>query len=61
MSQYSLDGSSPQLIGDDVWLAPTAQVIGNVALGQDARIWFSAIARGDNEPIVIGDRSNVQD
>jgi hypothetical protein len=28
MTQYSLDGSSPQLIGDDVWLAPTAQVIG---------------------------------
>jgi carbonic anhydrase/acetyltransferase-like protein (isoleucine patch superfamily) len=38
MSQYSLDGSSPQLIGDDVWLAPTAQVIGNVVLGQDANI-----------------------
>jgi hypothetical protein len=28
MTQYSLDGSSPQLIGDDVWLAPTAQAIG---------------------------------
>jgi carbonic anhydrase/acetyltransferase-like protein (isoleucine patch superfamily) len=48
-------------MAEDVWLAPTAQVIGNVVLGREASIWFSAIVRGDNEPIVIGDRTNVQD
>ena len=61
MSQYSLDGRLPQSMAEDVWLAPTAQVIGNVVLGREASIWFSAIVRGDNEPIVIGDRTNVQD
>jgi len=48
-------------MAEDVWLPPTAQVIGNVVLGREESIWFSAIVRGDNEPIVIGDRTNVQD
>jgi carbonic anhydrase/acetyltransferase-like protein (isoleucine patch superfamily) len=61
MSQYRLDGRLPQSIAEHVWLAPTAQVIGNVVLGREASIWFSAIVRGDNEPIMIGDRTNVQD
>ena len=61
MSHYSLDGRLPQSMAEDVWLAPTAQVIGDVVLGREASIWFSAIVRGDNEPIVIGDRTNVQD
>jgi carbonic anhydrase/acetyltransferase-like protein (isoleucine patch superfamily) len=60
MSHYSLDGRLPQSMAEDVWLAPTAQVIGDVVLGREASIWFSAIVRGDNEPIVIGDRTNVQ-
>jgi carbonic anhydrase/acetyltransferase-like protein (isoleucine patch superfamily) len=57
MSQYSLDGRLPQPMAEDVWLAPTAQVIGNVVLGRGTSIWFSAIVRGDNEPIVIGERT----
>ena len=61
MSRYKLGGRAPQLIGEDVWLAPPAQVIGNVVLGREASIWFSVVVRGDNEPIVIGDRTNVQD
>jgi carbonic anhydrase/acetyltransferase-like protein (isoleucine patch superfamily) len=61
MSQYGLDGRLPRLIAGGVWLAPTAQVIGNVTLGREASIWFSAVVRGDNEAIVIGDRTNVQD
>jgi carbonic anhydrase/acetyltransferase-like protein (isoleucine patch superfamily) len=59
MSQYSLDGRLPQSMAEDVWLGPTAQVIGNVVLGREASIWFSAIVRGGNKPIVIGDRTNV--
>jgi carbonic anhydrase/acetyltransferase-like protein (isoleucine patch superfamily) len=55
-------------LGDDVprlapgaWVAETAQVIGRVALGADASVWFGAVLRGDNEWITLGARSNVQD
>jgi hypothetical protein len=57
MSHYSLDGRLPQSMAEDAWLAPTAQVIGDVVLGREASIWFAAIVRGDNEPIVIGKAS----
>jgi len=43
------------------YVAPNAAVIGNVRLGNDASVWFSAVVRGDDEPIIIGDNSNVQD
>jgi carbonic anhydrase/acetyltransferase-like protein (isoleucine patch superfamily) len=36
-------------------------LIGDVRLGEDASVWFNAVVRGDNEPIVIGPRSNIQD
>jgi len=42
-------------------VAPTATVIGWVSLQSQASVWPAAVVRGDNEPIVIGDRSNVQD
>jgi carbonic anhydrase/acetyltransferase-like protein (isoleucine patch superfamily) len=42
-------------------VAETAQVIGRVALGMDASVWFGAVLRGDNEWITLGARSNVQD
>ena len=43
------------------WIAPNAAVIGDVELHNDASVWFSAVIRGDNEPIIIGRGSNVQD
>lgn len=43
------------------WIAPTAVVIGKVTLKRNASIWFGAIVRGDNDPIVIGENTNVQD
>jgi carbonic anhydrase/acetyltransferase-like protein (isoleucine patch superfamily) len=43
------------------WIAPDADVIGDVALGDDCSVWFGAVLRGDNERITIGARSNVQD
>ena len=43
------------------FIAPDAHVIGRVTLGEDVGIWFGAVLRGDNEPIVIGARSNVQE
>jgi len=62
MTLYALDGVAPQTPDDGAyWVAPDAQVIGRVVLGQDASIWFGAILRGDNDPIEIGARSNIQD
>ena len=42
-------------------LAPTSSVIGDVRLGNDVSIWYGAVVRGDLAPIVVGDRSNIQD
>ena len=43
------------------WVAPDAQVMGNIILKENASVWFGAILRGDNDPIVIGEHCNVQD
>ena len=43
------------------WVAPGAQVMGNIVLKENASVWFGAVLRGDNDPIVIGENSNVQD
>lgn len=57
---YSLGEKSPKL-GQGAYVAPSADVIGDVSLGDQASVWFGAILRGDNEPISIGARSNIQD
>lgn len=43
------------------WVAPTAYVIGNVTLGENVGVWFGVTIRGDNEPIIIGDSTNIQE
>ena len=59
---YALDGVSPALPEDgDFWVAPGARLIGRVVLESGASVWFNAVLRGDNEPIVVGRGSNVQD
>ncbi|SMO53254.1 gamma carbonic anhydrase family protein [Paracoccus laeviglucosivorans] len=57
---WELDGKAPQL-GHDAWVAPDAQVMGNVVLEEGASVWFGAVLRGDNDLIRIGRGSNVQD
>ena len=53
---------SPTLPEDGAfWVAPTAVLVGNVVLHRDASVWWGAVLRGDNEPITVGERSNVQD
>ena len=47
--------------GEDFFIAPSATVIGDVQLAKDASVWFNATIRGDNEPIIVGEGSNVQD
>ncbi|HCK83104.1 MAG TPA: gamma carbonic anhydrase family protein [Hyphomonadaceae bacterium] len=46
---------------DAFWVAPTAVLIGRVVLKRNASVWFGAVLRGDNESIVVGEGSNVQD
>ena len=58
---YSLGERIPQLIGDGHFVAPSANVIGSVVLHRQASIWFNVVIRGDNELMVIGENSNVQD
>ena len=48
-------------LADLYWIAPDASVIGKVEIGEDVGIWFGAVLRGDNEPIVIGKSTNIQE
>ena len=62
MPIYTFEGHTPKLPPHGAcFIAPTAAVIGKVELGARTSIWFGAVLRGDNEPIVIGDGSNIQD
>lgn len=60
MTVYSLGNRHPE-VEPSAWVAPDASVIGSVYLGARASVWFGASLRGDNEPIVIGEGSNVQE
>jgi len=62
MPLYALAGHAPKTPGPDLyWIAPDACVIGKVEIGEDVGIWFGAVLRGDNEPIVIGKATNIQE
>jgi carbonic anhydrase/acetyltransferase-like protein (isoleucine patch superfamily) len=62
MPLYALDGRRPALPPEGrYWIAPSACLIGDVSVGIDVGIWFGAVLRGDNEPINIGARTNIQD
>ena len=56
----SVRGFTPE-IGDNVFLAETAVVIGDVVMGKDCSIWYGAVLRGDVNSIRLGERVNVQD
>jgi carbonic anhydrase/acetyltransferase-like protein (isoleucine patch superfamily) len=57
---YQLSDIQPRL-GQGAWVAPGAHVMGHVVMGEGASVWFNAVVRGDNEPVTIGARSNIQD
>lgn len=62
MPLYELDGESPTFEdAESNWLAPDAVLIGKVRLARNAGVWFGAVLRGDNEPIVVGADTNIQE
>ena len=62
MAMYELNGVRVETPGESrCWVAPNAVLLGRVILDEDASVWFGAVLRGDNEPIRVGARSNVQD
>ncbi|MFA6153647.1 gamma carbonic anhydrase family protein [Mesorhizobium sp.] len=62
MPLYAIDGKQPSFAdAGSNWVAPDASLIGDVRVGRNAGFWFGAVIRGDNEPIIIGDDTNVQE
>ncbi len=55
-----LDGVAPT-IGEGVFLAPTAVLVGDVRVADRANIWFGAVLRGDSSWIEVGEESSIQD
>jgi carbonic anhydrase/acetyltransferase-like protein (isoleucine patch superfamily) len=60
MTVYALGDLQPA-VDSDAWVAPDANVIGNVVLEAGSSVWFGSTLRGDNEPIHVGTGSNVQE
>jgi len=58
---YALGDRAPVFDGDGHFVAPNATLIGSVRLGDKASVWFNCVLRGDNDWLVIGERSNIQD
>ena len=62
MALFDLDGVKPVTPDSgNYWVAENATVLGRVILKENASVWFNAVLRGDNDPIEIGENSNIQD
>ena len=62
MTLFALENNEPTLPeSDDFWIAPDANVIGMVIIETATSIWFGCTLRGDNEPITVGEGTNVQE
>lgn len=62
MTLYALDGVAPTVPDDgEYWVAPNAQVMGKVILESGVGIWFGVVLRGDNDPIFVGEGTNIQE
>jgi carbonic anhydrase/acetyltransferase-like protein (isoleucine patch superfamily) len=57
---HKFETKSPD-IAEKVFLAETAQVIGQVKIGKDSSVWYGSVLRGDVMPLIIGERTNIQD
>nr|WP_269141368.1 gamma carbonic anhydrase family protein [Sphingomonas sp. IC-56] len=57
---YEIGGERP-VLASDAWVAPSADLIGDVQLAELVSVWFGAVIRADNTPITVGARSNIQE
>lgn len=57
---HTVKGITPQ-VDPTAWIAPTAVLIGDVHIGPGASVWYGCVLRGDNEPIKVGEKANIQD
>jgi carbonic anhydrase/acetyltransferase-like protein (isoleucine patch superfamily) len=60
MALYAIDGVAPWL-DEGAWAAPSADLIGDVRLGARGSVWFGAVIRADNTPIILDEETNFQD
>ena len=60
MAIYDLDNLSPR-VAESAWVADSAQVMGNVHIGNDSSVWFGVVIRGDTDCITVGRNTNIQD
>ena len=60
MPLYAIGGARPT-VHPTAWVAPSAELIGDVQLGEGASVWFGAVIRADNTPIIVGARTNIQE
>jgi carbonic anhydrase/acetyltransferase-like protein (isoleucine patch superfamily) len=60
MAIYDLDNVSPR-VAESAWVADSAQVMGNVNIGNDSSVWFGVVIRGDTDCITVGHNTNIQD
>ena len=58
---YSLGDMRLTTVSDDYYITPNATLIGAINLGSNSSIWWNAVIRADNEPITLGDNTNIQD
>jgi carbonic anhydrase/acetyltransferase-like protein (isoleucine patch superfamily) len=61
MPRYSIGGRAVQLVGQRHYVAHDATLVGDIELHNDASVWFQVVIRADNDRVVIGEESNVQD
>ncbi len=62
MAIYALADADLEVEDENAfWVAPGAVLVGKIILKKNASVWFGAVLRGDNEPILVGENSNVQD
>ena len=60
MPLFEYEGKRP-LIADDAFIAETATIIGDVTIESGASVWYGAVLRGDDGPIIVRERANIQD
>lgn len=58
---YDLGNKRAQFASGEHFIAPSADLIGDVRIGHQASVWFNVTIRADNDTITIGEQSNVQD